>query len=104
MPLSFTHRKAHEVPPPAGGGRVNRDLESIINELTRLATGMVLEIETGDEKAIRATKALITRAGQQLGTPMRHWHAGTKVFAQPTNRRMRKQRSERANLGDHRES
>lgn len=104
MPLIFTHRKASEVPMPVTAGRTNRDLESIIREITKLASGMVLEIETGDEKALRATKGLITRAGKQLGTPMRHWHAGTKVYAQPASRQMGKQRAERANLGDRRHS
>jgi len=64
---------------------------------------MVLEIETGDEKAIRATKMLVTRAGNELGTPWQHWHIGTKVYAKPIEAtKQRRQRSDRANLHDYR--
>ena len=102
MPLKITHRKADEVPPqPSLSGRVNDVLAEIMRELTKLAPGMVLVIETGDEKAIRATKTLITRAGNELGMPMRHWHSGTAVYAKPAAEAARgKQRSERANLRD----
>jgi len=102
MPLKITHRKADEAPPPpALSGRVNHVLREIMRELTKLAPGMVLVIETGDEKTIRATKTLITRAGNELGMPMRHWHSGTEVYAKPAAiAARRKQRSERANRGD----
>ena len=105
MPLKITHRKADEVPPqPSLSGRVNDVLAEIMRELTKLAPGMVLVIETGDEKVIRATKTLITRAGKELGMPMRHWHSGTEVYAKPAAEAARgKQRSERANLGDFRD-
>jgi hypothetical protein len=85
---------------------VSQSLAALIGELNRLAPDMVLEIETGDEKAIRATRLLITRAGNELGTPLRHWQVGTKVYAKPADvitERGRKQRTERANLGDHRD-
>ena len=49
----------------------------------RLASGMVLEIETGSADAIRRTKGLVTRASKELGRPFHHWHDGTKVFAKP---------------------
>jgi hypothetical protein len=75
-----------------------------MQELTRIAPGMVMVIETGDEKAIRATKTLITRAANELGMPMRHWHAGTEVYAKPVKAtQMGIERSERANRGDHRD-
>jgi hypothetical protein len=105
MDLKFTHRKAEEVPARTVSGRVNQALAALIREMTKLAPDMVLEIETGDEKAIRATKAMITRAGKELGTPWRHWHEGTKIYARPTDpitERGRKQRTERANLRDKR--
>jgi hypothetical protein len=103
--LKITHRKAEEVPTPSGtSGRVNQVLAEIMQELTKLAPGMVMVIETGDETTIRATKALITRAGNELGMPVRHWHAGTEVYAKPVEAApSRKQRSERANRGDYRD-
>ena len=105
MPLRITHRKAEEVAAPASkSSRVNDVLTEIMQGLIKLAPGMVLVIETGDEKAIRATKTLITRAGNALGTPIRHWHWGTEVYAKPVAvAPQRKQRSERASRGDHRD-
>jgi hypothetical protein len=47
------------------------------------SSGMVLEIETGSEKAVRGAKMDVTRASTQLGTRWQHWHIGTKVFAKP---------------------
>ncbi len=103
MALKITHRKESEVPKPGASGRVNQALVDLMNEMGKLATGMVLEIETGDEKAIRATKMLITRAANQMETPYRHWHVGTKVYAQPVHQAPKgKQRAERGNLGDNR--
>lgn len=102
MPLKITHRKASEVPAPGASGKVNQALADLMDEMGKLATGMVLEIETGDETSIRATKMLITRAANQMGTPYSHWHSGTKVYAQPKPAAKGKQRSERANLGDYR--
>ena len=52
-------------------------------EMSKLAQGMVLEVDAGSAKAIRGTKGLITRASKQLGRPFVHWHQGTKVFAKP---------------------
>ena len=46
-------------------------------------TGMVLAIETGDAKAVRGTKLLISKASNQLGTKWQHWHFGKTVFAKP---------------------
>jgi hypothetical protein len=105
MSLKFSHKKSEEVPPPSASGKVNEMFVALMNEMNKLAPGMVLEIETGDEKAIRATKVMITRASTQMGTPWRHWHVGTKVYTRPTDpitERGRKQRSERANLRDKR--
>src|SRR2546423_10064955 len=83
MPLKFTHRRPEEVPSATSTGRVNHDLIAIKNEMVKLASGMVLEIETGSEKAIRGTKMLITKASKELGNDWRHWHVGTTVFAKP---------------------
>jgi ketosteroid isomerase-like protein len=105
MDLVFTHRKSKDVPSPNRSGKVNQALTALMREMTKLAPDMVLEIETGDEKAIRATKAMITRAGKEFGTPWLHWHEGTRVFTRPSDpitERGRKQRSERANLRDNR--
>jgi len=84
MPLKITHKPEEDVPTPGRTGKVNEDLVALKAEMLKLGQGMVLEIETGSEKAIRGTKALITRASKQLGTRWRHWHMGTKVFAKPT--------------------
>jgi hypothetical protein len=94
MPLKITHRKEEEVPRPTAAGRINENVEAIKAEMQKLGQGMVLEIETGSERAIRGTKALITRASKELGTKWRHWSQGTKVFARPaesvTHRRRRR--------------
>ena len=83
MPIKITHRKADEVPMPSASGKVNEDFLILKNEMAKLADGMVLEIETDSEKAVRGTKMLVTRVANQLGTPWRHWHVGTTVFARP---------------------
>ena len=83
MPLKITHRKEGEVPTPSGSGKVNPDLVNLKNEMSRLASGMVLEIEAGSEKAVRGTKMLITKASNQLGARWKHWNVGTTVFARP---------------------
>ena len=43
----------------------------------------LMVIDTGSVNTIRATKALKTRAGNELGVPVRHWHVGTEVYARP---------------------
>ncbi len=83
MPLNITHRKEDEVPSPGSSGKVNQDLMALKAEMSKLASGMVLEIEAGSEKAVRGTKMLVTKASNQLGTRWRHWSVGTKVFARP---------------------
>jgi hypothetical protein len=83
MPLKISQKREEEVPTPTASGKVNPDLLVLKNEMQKLASGMVLEIETGSEKALRGTKMLITRASNQLGTRWRHWSVGTKVFAKP---------------------
>ncbi len=74
MALQFSHKKAGEVPQPRQRGKVSDAVAAVMRELERVSHDMVLEIETGDEKAIRATKLMISRAGEELGTPVRHWH------------------------------
>lgn len=83
MPLRISQKKEEEVPTPTAMGRVNEDLEAVKIAMRRLAGGMVLEIETGSERAVRSAKTLITRAANQLGTRWQHWSVGTKVFAKP---------------------
>lgn len=100
MSLKFTQRKETEVPQPNRQGKINEDLHRIRNELSNLASGMVLEIETGSAEAIRRTKGLVTRASKELGRPFQHWHEGTKVFARPAEavrRRGRPRKSEQQN-------
>ena len=61
----------------------SQDLIYLKNEMSKLGGDMVLEIETGNEKAVRSTKVLITKAAKELDTRWRHWHVGSKVFARP---------------------
>jgi hypothetical protein len=104
VPLQFSQKKAHEVPQPRRGNRVSEGFTAIMNEMARVAPDMVLEIETGDERAIRATRMQVTRAGAQSATPWQLWHVGTKVYAQPMEAaKRRRERSVRANLSDYRD-
>jgi hypothetical protein len=103
VPLQFSHKKAHEVPQPSPAKRVTEAFSAVMEEMARVAPGMVLEIETGDAKAVRATRMLVARAGSESGMPWRLWRVGTKVYAQPGEvTKRRRGRSERANLADHR--
>src|SRR5207248_5802225 len=61
MAIQITHRKEDEVPTPGAFGRVNEDLEKLKAEMRNLGAGMVFEIETGNEKAVRGAKMLITK-------------------------------------------
>ena len=90
MPLKISQRKEEEAPRPTAAGKINQDFQAIKAEMLRLGKGMVLEIETGSEKAIRGTKVLITRASRELGSRWRHWSEGTKVFAKPVERALRR--------------
>ena len=83
MPFNIAHRKESDVPQPTKSGRVNADLQQMKAELARLRNGMVLEIDSGSRGAVRRTKGLVTRAGNQLGARFEHWHEGSKVFARP---------------------
>jgi hypothetical protein len=83
VPLKITHKSEDEVPTPTSSGKVNEDLSALKAEMQKLAAGMVLEIETGSEKAVRSAKTLVTRAATQLGTKWQHWSVGSKVFARP---------------------
>ena len=83
MALKISHRKEQEVPAPAAGGAANEELYQLKTEMSKLTTGMVLEVDAGSAKSIRGTKGLITRASKQLGRPFVHWHQGTKVYAKP---------------------
>ena len=97
MPLKISQRKAGDVPTPSASGKVNQDLIALKNEMSKLASGMVIEIEAGSEKAIRGTKMLVTKAAKQLGAQWRHWSIGSTVFARPmeaVRRRGRKPKSQ----------
>lgn len=97
MPLEIRHRKEEEVPVPGSSGKINEELLTIKSEMSKLASGMVLEIDAGTEKAVRGTKMLVTKAAGQLGATWRHWSVGSKVFAKPveaTRRRGRRKMSE----------
>src|SRR5260370_40557301 len=83
MPLRIRHVSEAEAPRPSSTGKANKDLFAVKSEMRKLGTGMVLEIETGSERAVRGAKTLVTRASKELGTKWRHWHVGTKVFAKP---------------------
>ena len=96
MPLKITQRKEDEVPTPGGSGRTNEDLLALKNEMSRLSSGMVLEIETGGEQSVRGTKMLITKAASQLGNRWTHWSAGSTVFAKPAEAVKRRARRPKA--------
>lgn len=83
MPLKIIHRNAEEVPSPGKSGKTNEDAQAIQSEMAKLQPGMVLEIETGSEKAVRGTKVLISRAAKQMDAHWQHWHVGSTVFARP---------------------
>ena len=98
MPLKFTQRRQQDVPIPSAAGKVNYELVSLRNEMSKLSSGMVLEIDAGSEKSVRGTKVLVTKAANQLGTPWQHWSVGSIVFAKPkgaVRRRGRRPRSGR---------
>src|SRR5687767_10792852 len=81
MPLKISHRNSSEVPKP--GAKPNEDLIILKDEMARIAAGMTLEIEVENEKAIRRTKTLVTRAANELGAKWQHWHMGNMVYARP---------------------
>lgn len=91
MSLKITHRKAEEVPFGAGQAG-SAEFNQIKAELAKLQPGMVLEVEAESARAVRGTKAMLTRAGNQLGRPVVHWQQGTTVYAKaadPARRRGR---------------
>ncbi|HEY8767734.1 MAG TPA: hypothetical protein VIP09_10830 [Dehalococcoidia bacterium] len=83
MPLRIKHIRQEEAPKPSSTGKANKDLFAVKSEMLKLGKGMVLEIETGSERAVRGAKTLVTRASKELGARWQHWHVGTKVFAKP---------------------
>ncbi len=83
MPYQITQKREEEVPRPGKTGKVNEELAALKEEMTRLGSGMVLQIETGSQKSVRGAKTMVTRAAKQLGARWHHWHVGTRVFAKP---------------------
>ncbi len=83
MPLKITQKPAEEVPSPGRTGKVNEELIALKDQMKKLGSGMVLEIETGSEKGVRGAKVLVTKAAKELGGQWRHWSVGSKVFARP---------------------
>ena len=83
MPLKIRHVSEKEAPKPNATGGTNKDIHQLKSEMMKLASGAVLEVEAGSEKAVRGVKTLITRASNELGSRWRHWHVGTKVYARP---------------------
>jgi len=87
MTLKFAHRKEGDVPRPVALGKVNENFEAIKAEMRRLRTGNVLEIDAGNEKAVRSTKRMVTMAGKDIGAKWKHWSQGAKVYARPVRQR-----------------
>ncbi|MGE4057107.1 MAG: hypothetical protein AB7F99_20160 [Vicinamibacterales bacterium] len=83
MTLKITHRNGADVPSPNAQGVVNENLQAVRAEMSKLAPGMVLEIEAGSPTAVRSTKMLVSRAAKQLNTEWQHWNNGTTVYAKP---------------------
>ena len=92
MPLQITQRPEGEVPGAQGAGKANEDLVALRREMSKVTSGIVLEIETGSEKAVRGTKMLVTKAAKELGSEWRHWSQGTKVYAKPAGTTRRRGR------------
>lgn len=91
MPLKISVRKEAEVPTAAVAAG-SSEFNQIKAELVKLQPGMVLEVDAGSQKALRGTKAMLTRAGNQIGRPVKHWQQGTVVYAKaadPARRRGR---------------
>ena len=84
MPLKITHRKVEEVP-GVGAAAGSAEFNEIKAELAKLQPGMVLEVDAGSQQAIRGTKSMLTRAGNQLGRPVVHWNQGTVIYAKAAN-------------------
>lgn len=76
MPLK--HRKAEEVPPSSTDSS-SAEFNQIKVELARLQPGMVLEVDAGSQKALRKTKAMLTRAGKQIGRTVVHGQQGGSI-------------------------
>ena len=49
----------------------------------------MLEIDGDRKRTMRSVKALV-RAARELGAKWRHWHVGSKVYAQPARRGRRR--------------
>jgi len=60
----ITHKREDEVPTPSSAGKVNEDLMTLKEEMRKLASGMVLEIEAGSEKSVRGTKLLVSKGAK----------------------------------------
>jgi hypothetical protein len=95
VPLKITHLKEEEAPRPSASGRVNEDLIVLMDAMSNLSPGMVIEIE-GDGRNVRSAKMLVSRAAKQLGTPWQHWNVGATVYAKPTEVSKRRSRRSRA--------
>ncbi len=80
-PFQITQRPEAEVPRPGHAGKVNEDLVALKDAMSKLASGMVLEIETRSPEAVRGTKVLITWAAKDLGEAWSHWNVGSTVYA-----------------------
>lgn len=93
MPLQITQRKIEDVP---SAGKVNPDLAGLKDEMKKLGSGMVLEIETVGGKGIRSTKMLVSKAAKELGAQWQHWSDGPKVFAKPAEPTKRGGRAKKA--------
>jgi hypothetical protein len=85
--MKISARRASDVPQPTAAGKVNEDMEALKAQMAKLPAGSVLEVEVDRAHTTRGVKAMITRAGKQLGAMWRHWDAGNKVYAKPARRR-----------------
>lgn len=97
MPLKITHRRAEDVP-TVGAAAGSAEFNQIKAELAKLQPGMVLEIEAGTQQAVRGTKAMLTRAGNQISRPVQHWQQGTVVYAKAADPARRRGRPPKASV------
>ncbi len=83
MPLKITQRSETEAPTPGKTGKVNEELIALKDQMKKLGSGMVLEIEASGQTSVRAAKGMVTRVAKELGGRWQHWSLGNKVFAKP---------------------
>jgi len=74
MPLKISVRNEAEVPSAACAAG-SAEFSQIKAELAKLEPAWCSKVDAGSQKALKGTKAMLTRAGNQIGRPVTHWQA-----------------------------